>query len=142
MPSARQTGADNGLRWSNWNLLLLVPLLMLVTSWFNADGPRVLGLPFFYWYQFAFVPVGVLCVGVVFVMTRDEPVEAGDDLLDVDDLDVAEKTSTEKTGTEKTGTGKTGTQRGAAQKKAVQKKVAQKKVAQKKSAQRKAGGKN
>jgi hypothetical protein len=138
MPSARQTGAERGLRWSNWNLLLLVPLLMLVTSWFNTDGPRILGLPFFYWYQFAFVPVGVLCVGIVFAMTRDEPVETGADLLDVDDLDVAEKAGTEKSGIERSGTEKSGT----AQKKAAQKRTSQKKVAQRKSAQRKAGGKN
>ncbi|MBW4715559.1 DUF3311 domain-containing protein [Saccharothrix obliqua] len=84
MPSAR----DSGLRWSNWNLLLIIPLFMLVTPWFNFDGPRLLGLPFFYWYQFAWVPVGVLCVGLVYVKTRDEPVVRDKpDLLGVDDLD-------------------------------------------------------
>ncbi|MFD9734739.1 DUF3311 domain-containing protein [Umezawaea sp. NPDC059074] len=84
MPSAPQT---SGLRWSNWNLLLLVPLLMLITPFFNFAKPAVFGLPFFYWYQFAFVPVGVVCVGLVFLRTRDEPVEHGADHLAVDDLD-------------------------------------------------------
>ena len=84
MPSAPQTSS---LRWSNWNLLLLVPLLMLITPFFNIAKPAVFGLPFFYWYQFAFVPVGVLCVGLVFVKTKDEPVEHGADHIDVDDLD-------------------------------------------------------
>ncbi|GGP39201.1 DUF3311 domain-containing protein [Saccharothrix coeruleofusca] len=85
MRSARKSS----LRWSNWNLLLLVPLLMLITPWFNADEPRVLGLPFFYWYQFAFVPVGVLCVGLVYVKTKDRPaaVHGKPDRLGVDDLD-------------------------------------------------------
>jgi hypothetical protein len=88
MPSARKSS----LRWSNWNLLLLVPLLMLVTPWFNSDEPRVLGLPFFYWYQFAWVPVGVLCVGLVYVKTKDQPVVKGKpDLLGVDDLDEGAK---------------------------------------------------
>jgi hypothetical protein len=88
MPSARKSS----LRWSNWNLLLLVPLLMLVTPWFNFDEPRVLGLPFFYWYQFAWVPVGVLCVGLVYVKTKDEPVVKGKpDRLGVDDLDEGAK---------------------------------------------------
>ncbi|HEX6346878.1 DUF3311 domain-containing protein [Umezawaea sp.] len=87
MPSAPQT---SGLRWSNWNLLLLVPLLMLITPFFNTAKPAVLGLPFFYWYQFAFVPVGVLCVGLVFVKTKDEPVEHGADHLAVDDLDAGD----------------------------------------------------
>ncbi|MBY8850428.1 DUF3311 domain-containing protein [Saccharothrix sp. MB29] len=88
MPSARQSS----LRWSNWNLLLLVPLLMLVSSWFNTDGPWVVGLRFFFWYQFAWVPVGVLCVGLVYVKTKDEPVVTGKpDLLGVDDLDEGAK---------------------------------------------------
>jgi hypothetical protein len=52
--------------------LLLVPLLMLITPWYNFDGPRVFGLPFFYWYQFMFVPVGVICVGVVYAKTKSK----------------------------------------------------------------------
>ncbi len=66
----RSTPAVPSIKKSAWNLLLLVPLLMLVTSVFNTDGPRLFGLPFFYWYQFLWVPVGVVCVGIVFVMTR------------------------------------------------------------------------
>ncbi|QFZ23838.1 DUF3311 domain-containing protein [Saccharothrix syringae] len=88
MPSARKSS----LRWSNWNLLLLVPLLMLVTPWFNSDEPRLLGLPYFYWYQFAWVPVGVACVGLVYLKTKDEPAVHGKpDLLGVDDLDEGAK---------------------------------------------------
>ncbi|HEY4018156.1 MAG TPA: DUF3311 domain-containing protein [Pseudonocardiaceae bacterium] len=60
----------SGPRFNPWNLLLLVPLLMLITPWFNSDGPRFIGLPFFYWYQFAFVVVGVACVWIVYAMTR------------------------------------------------------------------------
>lgn len=60
------------LKINAWNLLLLVPLLMVFTPVFNSDSPRLFGLPFFYWYQFAWVPVGVVCVGTVFVMTRDK----------------------------------------------------------------------
>ncbi|MDQ3152112.1 MAG: DUF3311 domain-containing protein [Actinomycetota bacterium] len=75
--------AHPALHWSNWNLLLLVPLLMLVTPVFNRDEPRLFGFPFFYWYQFLWVPVGVLCVAIVFAKTRhitgpvdrDEPVD-------------------------------------------------------------------
>ena len=84
MPSEPKTG----LRWSNWNLLLIVPLLMLITPWFNMDEPRLFGMPFFYWYQFLFVPLGVLCVGLVYVKTKDEAVVTGKaDKLGVDDLD-------------------------------------------------------
>jgi Protein of unknown function (DUF3311) len=60
-----------GLRWSGWNLLLLLPLLMLVVPWFNADQPRVLGMPVFYWSQFLWVVVGVVSVYLVYRMTKD-----------------------------------------------------------------------
>jgi hypothetical protein len=56
-----------------WNLLLLVPFFMLVTPWINSAEPRLFGMPFFYWIQFAFVPVGVICTAIVYRMTRDEP---------------------------------------------------------------------
>ncbi|MDQ3988952.1 MAG: DUF3311 domain-containing protein [Actinomycetota bacterium] len=71
-PSAKdpRAHAHPALRWSNWNLLLLVPLLMLITPVFNRDEPRLLGFPFFYWYQFLWVPIGVLCVAIVFAKTK------------------------------------------------------------------------
>jgi hypothetical protein len=77
----------DSLKYNNWNLLLLVPLVTLITPLVNFDGPRLLGMPFFYWSQFAFVIVGVLCVWIVYVKTKDEPVGRGPDRLSVDDLD-------------------------------------------------------
>ena len=65
-----------GLRLSAWNLFLLVPFLMLVTPWFNSAEPHLFGMPFFYWAQFAFVPVGVICVAIVYVKTRDGAAQA------------------------------------------------------------------
>jgi hypothetical protein len=80
------------MRWSAWNLLLLVPFLMLVTPWINKLEPRAFGMPFFYWAQFAFVPVGVVCVAIVYVKTRDEAAPtAGGEPPDVDDLDEADR---------------------------------------------------
>ena len=80
--------ARGGLRLSPWNLLLLVPFLMLVTPWYNAAETRLFGMPYFYWIQFAFVPVGVLCVAAVYLRTRDEvdPTPSGPP-PDVDELD-------------------------------------------------------
>ncbi|SDO32289.1 Protein of unknown function [Nakamurella panacisegetis] len=63
----------NALIWRWWNLLLVLPLLMLLTPWFNKDKPRMLGLPFFYWYQLAFVFVGVACVTIVYSATKSRP---------------------------------------------------------------------
>ncbi|MGH3850110.1 MAG: DUF3311 domain-containing protein [Pseudonocardiaceae bacterium] len=69
MPSGSpQTPAP---RWSRWNLLLLVPLLVLVTPLYNSDKPRLFGFPFFYWFQFLFIPLGVICVAVVYLKTSD-----------------------------------------------------------------------
>ncbi|MFJ1765993.1 DUF3311 domain-containing protein [Amycolatopsis sp. NPDC088138] len=71
-----------------WNLLLIVPLLVLVTPLFNMDGPRLFGMPFFYWFQFLFVVVGVLSTLIVYLMTRDkQPAGDAPDKLSVDDLD-------------------------------------------------------
>lgn len=79
----------SGLRWRPWNLLLLVPFLMLVVPWFNRIEPRLFGLPFFYWVQFAFVPVGVVCVAIVHVTTRTESKTPPPGPRDVDSIDEA-----------------------------------------------------
>ncbi len=85
VPGAR---GPNALIWRWWNLLLVLPLLMLITPWFNKDRPRLFGLPFFYWYQLAFVFVGVACVAIVYAATKTPssttlpppvPVSADDD---------------------------------------------------------------
>jgi len=89
--SGKAAGKVSGLQWSPWNLFLLVPLLMLVTPWFNFDKPRVLGLPFFYWFQLLWVLVGVASVAIVYVLTKDKPVVTGKpDMLAVENLDEGE----------------------------------------------------
>ena len=88
MSTVKHDGKVRGFQFSPWNLLLIVPLLVLVTPLFNMDGPRLFGMPFFYWVQFLFVPVGVVCVALVYLRTRDEvdPVAPGPE-PDVDELD-------------------------------------------------------
>lgn len=65
--SAERSSGDepDGLRWNPWNALLAVPLLMLITPLYNSIEPRLFGMPFFYWSQFLWVPIGVVCVAVV-----------------------------------------------------------------------------
>ena len=60
-----------------WNLLLLVPLISLITPLFNMDGPRLVGLPFFYWFQMAVIPLGILCTLAVHLFTRRADEEGG-----------------------------------------------------------------
>ena len=54
-------------------LLLLVPVIALVFPGFYARrDPMLLGFPFFYWYQFAWVLGGAVLTGVVFLLRRRE----------------------------------------------------------------------
>jgi hypothetical protein len=84
VPNSRTSRGDLcGLRWNAWNLLFLVPFLILVTPWINIVGPQLYGLPFFYWIQLAWVPVCVAVVAIVHVRTRGgraPVIPAGDDV--------------------------------------------------------------
>ncbi|HEY7597516.1 MAG TPA: DUF3311 domain-containing protein [Actinophytocola sp.] len=51
-------------------------------------SPEFIGMPFFYWFQFLIIPVGVLCTIIVFRMTRKVRVDdAPGEVADVDSLD-------------------------------------------------------
>jgi hypothetical protein len=55
----------------HWYWLLLIPLLgLLVPPIYNDVDPTLIGIPFFYWYQLAWVPISVAVTGVVYVKTR------------------------------------------------------------------------
>jgi hypothetical protein len=56
-----------------WYWLLLVPLVgvLIPTIYDNAD-PTLIGIPFFYWYQMAWIPLSVVCTAVVYRKTRGE----------------------------------------------------------------------
>ncbi|HEY9416713.1 MAG TPA: DUF3311 domain-containing protein [Pseudonocardia sp.] len=84
---AKTATTPSGLRLRPWNLLLLVPFLTLAVPLFNSIEPKLFGLPFFYWAQFAFVPVGVVCVAIVYVTTRTEREVSPAGPRDVDALD-------------------------------------------------------
>jgi hypothetical protein len=65
-PSARARRA--GSRW--WYLLLLVPFIGTLWPPFYAKAtPTLAGFPFFYWYQFLMVLVGVAVTAVVYLAT-------------------------------------------------------------------------
>ncbi len=54
-----------------WYWLLLVPLIgLLFPSIYNHTSPELIGLPFFYWYQLAWVPISVAITALVYVKTR------------------------------------------------------------------------
>ncbi len=52
----------------NW--LLLVPLLLVIwPPLFNRVDPTLFGIPFFYWFQLAVIPIGVTCTALVYRAT-------------------------------------------------------------------------
>jgi hypothetical protein len=56
---------------SPWYWLLLVPIVLLAyPPMYNRADPELGGLPFFYWYQLAVVPIGVACTTVAYLKTR------------------------------------------------------------------------
>jgi hypothetical protein len=50
---------------------LLIPLLgLLIPPVYNDADPTLIGIPFFYWYQLAWVPISVAVTALVYVKTR------------------------------------------------------------------------
>lgn len=57
---------------SPWNLLLLLPALALVFPGVYARAtPELFGIPFFYWYQLAWIVATGLITGFVYRVTSD-----------------------------------------------------------------------
>ena len=88
-PRQPQRPRQPRIQWNAWNLLLLVPLFTLFTPLYNRVNPRLLGMPFFYWFQLVSIFVGVTCTTLVYLMTRDEDyvITGQPDRLNIDSLD-------------------------------------------------------
>ena len=68
-----RAAARRRVRTPLWNLLLVLPLIAtLIPGIYNRVTPRLFDIPFFYWYQMAAIPLGVLCVVLVYRNTRGE----------------------------------------------------------------------
>jgi uncharacterized membrane protein YhaH (DUF805 family) len=54
-----------------WYLLLVPPFVgLLYPPLYAHDNPELFGFPFFYWYQFAWVPVTAALTALVYRLTR------------------------------------------------------------------------
>jgi hypothetical protein len=54
-----------------WYLLLLVPFVaLLIVPIYAHEKPELFGFPFFYWYQFAWVPLTAAITWFVFRKVR------------------------------------------------------------------------
>ena len=49
------------------NILLLIPFLALLwVPFYNSVEPTLYGFPFFYWYQFLWVPITSIIIFIVY----------------------------------------------------------------------------
>jgi Protein of unknown function (DUF3311) len=56
-----------------WYWLMLVPLVgTLIPTIYNHADPRLIGIPFFYWYQMAWIPISVAVTVFVYRKTRGD----------------------------------------------------------------------
>ncbi len=52
-------------------LLLILPFIaMLWVPSYNAVEPSIAGVPFFYWYQLAWIVISAVIIGVVYLLER------------------------------------------------------------------------
>lgn len=73
MTESRTPPDRRGLNVRSWNLLLLVPLIgTLIPQFYNGREPSLFSIPFFYWYQMAWIPIAVAVTAVVYRKTRGE----------------------------------------------------------------------
>ena len=51
--------------------LFLIPFFGAFLPWiYNTKDPELIGIPFFYWYQMAWVPLTVILTIIVYLRTR------------------------------------------------------------------------
>lgn len=67
MNDRRQRGG-----WSWWHLLFIVQFLVVLwPPWYNRAEPALFGLPFFYWFQLAWVLVSAVFTATVYFATEE-----------------------------------------------------------------------
>jgi Protein of unknown function (DUF3311) len=74
-PDAPDRGTAAGRRRhetnTGWYWLFLIPVVFTLLPWiYNTSSPELFGMPFFYWYQMAWVPITVIITLVVYRKTK------------------------------------------------------------------------
>jgi Protein of unknown function (DUF3311) len=81
MAEARQTSPESAARPRRhrfrlrylWYILLVIQFpAVLVPTFYTREAPKLGGIPFFYWYQFAWILVSVVLTGLVYIATREK----------------------------------------------------------------------
>jgi hypothetical protein len=72
-PTAGGSAAGSGPkheRNKGWYWLFVLPLVFtLLPMIYNSSTPELIGIPFFYWYQMAWVPITVLLMVIAYRKT-------------------------------------------------------------------------
>jgi hypothetical protein len=69
--SNRARGVPTRDRNSGWYWLFAIPFVATLLPWiYNTASPELFGMPFFYWYQMAWVPITVVLTVVVYIKTK------------------------------------------------------------------------
>jgi hypothetical protein len=72
---AQQNATQNSERrsgWSWWYLLFVVQFVAVIwPPFYNMAEPTLIGLPFFYWYQLAWVIAAAILTAIVYFATAD-----------------------------------------------------------------------
>jgi hypothetical protein len=72
-PEPVRAAAARRVNASAWNWLLVLPFIgVLVPAFYNKKDPTLGGMPFFYWYQMAWIAVSVAVTVIVYRATRGE----------------------------------------------------------------------
>ncbi|HEY3869514.1 MAG TPA: DUF3311 domain-containing protein [Actinocrinis sp.] len=70
-PAARAAATARRSDRSPWNWLLLIPVVLpLLTFVYNRETPRLLGFPFFFWFQLLFTLLAAAVTALVFLLTK------------------------------------------------------------------------
>jgi hypothetical protein len=66
-----QNAAHRRGHWA-WYLLLLIPFVgVLWVPFYASATPELLGIPYFYWYQFLWVFISAVLTAAVYFATRE-----------------------------------------------------------------------
>jgi membrane protein implicated in regulation of membrane protease activity len=71
MTTARHTRSSNRGALAVAGILLVAPFVALLwVSSYAKDSPRLLGFPFFYWYQFLWVVISAVLTWAAYLIVR------------------------------------------------------------------------
>ncbi len=63
--------ANHRRSWARWLLVVPFAALLFPTLYAHAE-PRLAGIPFFIWYQFLWVILGVCITALVYALNREQ----------------------------------------------------------------------